>query len=113
MPSDATLAQRAVYPLAIPTVAGAGAMLTVVLLTDNYVRSLAEQASTTVRVALVLVVVFGVLALSKVLYGLFGRAGLELMSSRIWIDPGQHRHEQHHYRDQAELPNLLRPSVGT
>ncbi len=80
VPSDATLAQRAVYPLAIPTVAGAGAMLTVVLLTDNYVRSLAEQASTTVRVALVLVVVFGVLALSKVLYGLFGRAGLELMS---------------------------------
>ena len=30
VPSDATLAQRAVYPLAIPTVAGAGAMLTVV-----------------------------------------------------------------------------------
>ena len=38
--SNATLAQRAVYPLAIPTIAGAGSMLTVVLLTDNNVRTI-------------------------------------------------------------------------
>jgi multiple antibiotic resistance protein len=42
-PPNATLLERAIYPLAIPCVAGAGSMLTVVLLTDNNVRSLGER----------------------------------------------------------------------
>jgi multiple antibiotic resistance protein len=80
MPSSATMAQRAVYPLAIPTIAGAGAMLTVVLLTDNKTRSITEQAVTTSRLAICLVIVFGVLALSKKILGLIGRPGIEVVS---------------------------------
>jgi len=80
MPPDATMAQRAVFPLAIPTIAGAGSMLTVVLLTDNNVRSIAEQALTTIRLAIVLVIVFCILVLSKQIYGLIGRPGVEVMS---------------------------------
>jgi len=42
LPPETTLMQRAVFPLAIPGIAGAGAILTVVLLTDNTVRSFGE-----------------------------------------------------------------------
>jgi multiple antibiotic resistance protein len=81
-PPSATMAQRAVYPLAIPTIAGAGAgaMLTVVLLTDNNARSLAEQALTTFRMVLCLAIVFGVLVLSKPIYRLIGKPGIEVVS---------------------------------
>jgi multiple antibiotic resistance protein len=80
MPATATMAQRAVYPLAIPTIAGAGSMLTVVLLTDNSTRSIAEQAVTTLRMMICLVIVFGVLALSKPIYRLVGKPGIEVLS---------------------------------
>ena len=80
IPSNATLAQRAVYPLAIPTIAGAGSMLTVVLLTDNNVRTIGEQAITTSRLAISLVIVFCVLALSKWIFSVVGRPGIEVMS---------------------------------
>lgn len=79
-PPTATMAQRAVYPLAIPTIAGAGAMLTVVLLTDNNTRSVAEQAVTTFRMVLCLLIVFGVLVLSKPIYRLIGKPGIEVVS---------------------------------
>jgi multiple antibiotic resistance protein len=80
VPPDATMAQRAVFPLAIPTIVGAGSMLTVVLLTDNNVRSLAEQVLTTVRMAIVLVIVFCILVFSKLIYRLIGHPGVEVMS---------------------------------
>lgn len=80
IPATATMAQRAVYPLAIPTIAGAGSMLTVVLLTDNNVRTIGEQAITTSRLAIALVIVFGVLILSKWIFSLVGRPGIEVMS---------------------------------
>lgn len=80
MPATATMAQRAVYPLAIPTIAGAGAMLTVVLLTDNSTRSVAEQAVTTFRMAICLVIVFVILVLSKQIFRLIGKPGIEVMS---------------------------------
>ena len=79
IPANATLAQRAVSPLAIPTIAGAGSMLTVVLLTDNNVRTIAEQAITTSRLAISLVIVFCVLALSKWIFSIVGRPGIEVM----------------------------------
>lgn len=80
MPAGTTMAQRAIYPLAIPTIAGAGSMLTVVLLTDNNTRSIAEQAVTTLRLAICLAVVFGVLALSKLIFRLIGKPGIEILS---------------------------------
>lgn len=80
MPSTATMVQRAIYPLAIPTIAGAGAMLTVVLLTDNNTRSVAEQALTTSRMTIALIFVFCVLVLSKQIYRLIGQPGVEVIS---------------------------------
>lgn len=80
LPANATMAQRAIYPLAIPTIAGAGAMLTVVLLTDNNTRSVAEQALTTFRLAIGLAFVFVVLVLSRQILRLIGQPGVEVVS---------------------------------
>jgi multiple antibiotic resistance protein len=80
LPASATMAQRAIYPLAIPSIAGTGAMLTVVLLTDNNTRSIAEQVQTTLRMAIALVFVFLVLVLSRQILRLVGQAGIEVIS---------------------------------
>ena len=80
IPPTATPLARAVYPLAIPCVAGAGAMLTVVLLTDNNVRSLGEQVMTTGLLALCLTVIFSTLMLAKLIFRLLGRSGVEIIS---------------------------------
>ena len=50
--------QLAIYPLAIPNLAGPGAMLTVILRTDNSRINLLEQIHTTAAVAAVLAVGF-------------------------------------------------------
>lgn len=80
IPEGASLIERAVYPLAIPGIAGAGAMLTVVLLTDNQTRSFAEQVRTTGELALCLLTLFGLYAASGLLFRLLGRAGIEIIS---------------------------------
>ena len=80
MPTEATPLQRAVFPLAIPGIAGAGAIMTVMLLTDNKVRSLAEQAETTGILALCTVLLFGVFASAGLISRLLGRSGIEIIS---------------------------------
>ncbi len=80
IPASATLMERAVYPLAIPGIAGAGAMLTVVLLTDNNTRTLREQAITTAELVLCMLVLFGLYAGAGLLFRLLGRAGIEIIS---------------------------------
>jgi multiple antibiotic resistance protein len=64
----------------MPGIAGAGAMLTVVLLTDNNVRTLKEQAITTGELVLCMVALFGLYAVSGLLFRLLGRAGIEIIS---------------------------------
>ena len=80
MPADASLVERAVYPLAIPGIAGAGAILTVVLLTDNNTRSFSEQASTTGILVLCLACLFVLFALASFLFRILGRSGVEIVS---------------------------------
>jgi multiple antibiotic resistance protein len=80
MPADATLLERAVYPLAIPGIAGAGAILTVVLLTDNNTRTFSEQASTTGILVLCLACLFVLFALASFLFRILGRSGIEIVS---------------------------------
>ena len=75
-----SLFDRAIYPLAIPGVAGPGAMLTVVLLTDNNTRSLMEQALTTAELAICLVILLGIYAMASLLYRLLGCGGIEIVS---------------------------------
>ena len=55
-------------------------MLTVVLLTDNNVRSLGEQALTTGLLALCLAFVFCILAWAGLIFRLIGRPGVEILS---------------------------------
>ena len=78
--TSGSLLDRAVYPLAVPGVAGAGAMLTVVLLTDNNTRSIAEQAMTTGILLLCLIILFALFALAATIFRLLGRAGVEIVS---------------------------------
>jgi multiple antibiotic resistance protein len=80
LPAEATLMERAIYPLAIPGIAGAGAILTVVLLTDNQARTFAEQVSTTGVLALCLIGFFVLFALSGLIFRLLGRSGVEIIS---------------------------------
>ena len=80
IPKDTSFFDRAIYPLGIPGIAGPGAMLTVVLLTDNNTRTLKEQAITTGELAICLVVLFGLYAVSSFLYRVLGRGGIEIVS---------------------------------
>ena len=80
IPKDATALERAVFPLAIPGIAGTGAILTVVLLTDNNTRSYAEQATTTGILVLAMALFFGVFAAAGLIYRLIGRPGVEVIS---------------------------------
>jgi multiple antibiotic resistance protein len=70
----------AVYPLAIPKIAGPGAMLTVVLVTDDDRLNLAGQLTTVGVLALVLVVTFLVLLAAVPISRLIGTAGVSVIS---------------------------------
>ena len=80
IPPESSLLERSIYPLAMPGIAGAGAMLTVVLLTDNNVRTFKEQVTTTGELVLCMVALFGLYAMSGLLFRLLGRAGIEIIS---------------------------------
>ena len=76
----ASLLERAIYPLAIPGVAGAGSMLTVVLLTDNDIRSVGEQALTVGILVVCLAIFFLLFALSRLVFRVLGKSGIEIIS---------------------------------
>ena len=80
VPQSASLLERAIYPLAIPGIAGAGSMLTVVLLTDNNIRSIGEQARTVGILIVCLAIFFGLFALSRVVFRVLGASGIEIVS---------------------------------
>jgi multiple antibiotic resistance protein len=54
MSPTASIMERSVYPLAMPSIAGAGAILTVVMLSDNSTRVISDQLQTTFVVLLCL-----------------------------------------------------------
>lgn len=80
IPAESSLLERSIYPLAMPGIAGAGAMLTVVLLTDNNVRTFKEQVTTTGELVLCMIALFCLYAMSGLLFRLLGRAGIEIIS---------------------------------
>ena len=80
IPPGTSLYERSIYPLAIPGIAGPGAMLTVVLLTDNDIRTLKEQAITTAELAICVLLLLGIYAGASLLYRLLGRGGIEVIS---------------------------------
>jgi multiple antibiotic resistance protein len=80
IPDGAGLLERAIYPLAVPGVAGAGAMLSVVMMTDNSVRSIAEQVMTTGILILCLLILFVLFALAGAIFRVLGKPGVEIVS---------------------------------
>ena len=75
----------AVYPLAVPAIAGAGSITAVILLTDNDVYSVYERAETAVVLLVVLVSNYVLLLLSDVILRIIGRQGAALLTRVMGI----------------------------
>ena len=73
-------ADVAIFPLATPFLAGPGAIIAAVLLTENSVFSIAEQALTSVIAIVLCVLTFGVLASSDYLQKYLGSTGTSVIS---------------------------------
>jgi len=69
----------AVFPMAVPSIAGPGAMMAVILLTDNDVYTIPEQAQTGVVLVVVLVLNYILLLLSDLVLRLIGREGAAIL----------------------------------
>jgi multiple antibiotic resistance protein len=72
--------QTSVFPVAIPSIASPGAMLTVVILTDNDRFAIAHQAMTTALMALVLAVTLAILLAASPLLRVIGTTGAAVIS---------------------------------
>lgn len=70
----------AVFPLAIPSIASPGAILAVVILTDNHETAIAEQAATGGLLLVVLLITLLVLLLAGRIVKLIGRTGASVVS---------------------------------
>jgi multiple antibiotic resistance protein len=76
---DGGVASVAVYPLAIPAIAGPGTMLTVMLLTDNDKFGVAEQAAIAAVVVAVLLIQYALLLLAEPVSRVIGRNGANIL----------------------------------
>ena len=70
----------AVFPLAMPSIATPGALLSVVVLTDNNSNSLLQQTLTCAIMALVLVITLILMLLSDRIVRLIGKSGASILS---------------------------------
>ena len=78
--SDAPAGDVAVFPLAMPLLAGGGSIAAIVAMTDNTVKSLAEQAMTAAVLLAVMAVIFAVLRSAETIQKLIGDTGTNVMS---------------------------------
>ncbi|UUV07552.1 MarC family protein [Ruegeria sp. YS9] len=70
----------AIFPLAVPSLASPGAMLAVVILTDNHRYSAVDQGITALVMLLVLVVAFILMLLAEPIIRLIGHSGAAIIS---------------------------------
>ncbi|WP_243614563.1 MarC family protein [Shimia aestuarii] len=75
----------AVFPLAMPSIASPGAMLAIVVLTNNHTEPLADQATTAGLLGLVLLLTLGVLLLASAIHRLIGNTGASVISRVMGI----------------------------
>ncbi len=75
----------AVFPLAIPSIASPGAMLAIVVLTDNDTNPLREQLVTAGLLVVVLLLTLGLLLVAAVLKRAIGTAGASVISRVMGI----------------------------
>ena len=69
----------AVFPLAIPTTATPGAILAVILLTDNSVHPIGEQIQTALVMMFVLLITLGLMLLSGRILRVIGTSGASIL----------------------------------
>ena len=69
----------AVFPLAVPCIAGPGAIMAVILLTDNDVYTVTEQAETGVVLLVVLLLTYLLLLFSDAILRVIGRQGAAIL----------------------------------
>ncbi|MGX3066357.1 MarC family protein [Ursidibacter arcticus] len=74
------LSELAVYPLAVPSIASPGAMMAVVLLTDNHRYSISDQFVTTGIMLSVLVITYLLFLVANRIQHLIGNAGAAIIS---------------------------------
>lgn len=72
--------ETAIFPLAVPSIAGPGAMLAAVLQTENDRFGLVEQAQTTVVMLAVLAIAMVLMLLSNRVHRLIGDGGASIIS---------------------------------
>jgi multiple antibiotic resistance protein len=72
--------EKAVYPLAIPSIASPGAMLTVMTVTDNSRFSIAEQVETLLQIGLILAALLLLLFFASRIIAVIGNAGASVIS---------------------------------
>jgi multiple antibiotic resistance protein len=70
----------AVFPLAMPSIATPGALLSVVVLTDNNTHNLLQETATCLVMGLVLLLTLVLMLLGDRLIGLVGRSGASVLS---------------------------------
>jgi multiple antibiotic resistance protein len=79
-PGAAPAGDVAVFPLAMPMLAGGGSIAAIVAMTDHNVRSIAEQAVTAAVLIAVMVVIFAVLRSAEKIQNCIGDTGTNVMS---------------------------------
>ncbi|HEY1921829.1 MAG TPA: MarC family protein [Tepidisphaeraceae bacterium] len=84
-PDDHEGQDVAVFPLAMPSIATPGALLTVVVLTDNNTHSFFEESLTCGVMVFVLLINLALMLLSNRIVLLLGRAGLSVLSRVMGI----------------------------
>ncbi len=77
---DGNIGHLAVFPLAIPSLASPGAMLSVVMLTDNHRYSIEQQAVTASMMGAVIVSTLVLLLLANPIQRIIGTAGASIIS---------------------------------
>ncbi len=75
----------AVFPLAMPSIASPGAMLAIVVLTDNYTEPLSDQLITAGMLIAVLLFTLGLLLAASVIHRLIGNTGASVISRVMGI----------------------------
>ncbi len=75
----------AVFPLAMPSIASPGAMLAIVILTDNNTESVLDQAVTAGLLIIVLIVTTGLLLAASFVHRFIGNTGASVISRVMGI----------------------------
>ncbi|EFM96014.1 MarC family protein [Actinobacillus pleuropneumoniae] len=75
-----SLSELAVYPLAVPSIASPGAMMAIVLLTDNHRFSLTDQFITTLIMLAVLLITYFLLLVASKIQNVIGSVGASVIS---------------------------------